>query len=200
MMKISANGLDLLKSLESKVTRKGKHVVYDDATGKPVPPRRRVRGGLTIGYGHLVKGGEKWPKDGIDERTASDLLHADLVRFELAVNDAVTVPLNQNEFDALVIFAFNIGDRAFRTQASAVRVLNEGKRGEVGRRMTLWNKTHIDGKLVLSPGLVHRRAQEVALFYTPVETSRDDPPPKHVAAKPPRAGCIARLFSWLKGD
>ena len=190
MMKLSTNGIALLKKLENKVTRKGRHVVYKDQAGHP-----------TIGYGHLIKPGEHYEKIGIDERWATDLLRADVKRFEVAVNDAVTVPLNQNEFDALVIFVFNIGRRAFR-QSTALKLLNAGDRKEVGRSMTLWHKVHIDGKLVDSNGLINRRAQEVGLFYTPVgdKPAESGPPSKPKVAKPKKAGCVIRLKSWLKGD
>lgn len=206
MTLISSPGLALLKRLEGTVKRRGRHVPYDDATGKPIRPGQHPTGGTTIGYGHLVEPGERWPEGGIDERWAEDLLRADLARFEVAVDDAITVPLNQNEFDALVIFAFNIGEGAFRTKASAVRALNDGNRADVGRRMELWNKTTVSGKRVVSQGLILRREAEVALFYTPIEEKDDPPktadPPVEISStkqtKP--AGCLARPFLCLKGN
>ena len=209
MTKISSHGLTLLENLESVVKRRGKHVLYDDATGKPIRPGRRATGGTTIGYGHLVKPDERWPEDGIDERWAEDLLRADLVRFEVAVGDAINVSLNQNEFDALVIFAFNIGKSAFRTKASAVRALNAGNRADVGRRMKLWNKITVNGKKIVSAGLINRRAAEVALFYAPIEIRakgrrpRFQGPPVKISSTTrttKQAGFLARLFSWMKGD
>jgi len=191
MTKLSPSGIALLKRLEGTVLRKGRHVVYKDQGGKP-----------TIGYGHLIRPGEHYDKIGIGERWATDLLKADVTRFEIAVDEAVIVPLNQNEFDALVIFAFNIGETAFRTKASAVIELNATRRAEVGPRMKLWDKITVDGKLVVSSGLVRRRAAEVKLFYTPVAPEKDAPTvekPKAVATTKP-AGCIARLISKLKGD
>ena len=57
-MKMSDKGIEWLKGLEGSVKVNGKHVIYDDATGKPVPAGVPLPVGATIGYGHLVKPGE----------------------------------------------------------------------------------------------------------------------------------------------
>ena len=78
--------------------------------------------------------------------------------YEAAVNAAVTAPMAQHEFDALVSFHFNTG--AIR-KASATRVLNEGgPKTEVARRLALYNKA--GGRK--NQGLVNRRAEENEIF------------------------------------
>ena len=57
-LKISDNGLNLLKQWEGCVKINGKHVIYDDKTGQPVPAHQKLPLGATIGYGHLIKNGE----------------------------------------------------------------------------------------------------------------------------------------------
>ena len=59
------------------------------------------------------------------ERDAKALLRYDLLAVTGAVNDLTFTPLNQNQFDALVCFAFNIGIENFR-RSSALRRVNEG--------------------------------------------------------------------------
>lgn len=104
-MKISQQGIDLLTQREGK-----RSVVYLCSQGYP-----------TVGVGHMdpaLKVGEIWTNTQIE-----DALRADLERFERAVNDSVTVGLEQFQFDALVSFAFNVGVGAFKT-STLVRKIN----------------------------------------------------------------------------
>ena len=96
----------LLKGIESLRLKP-----YDDQTGKETKVWTK---GATIGYGHLIKKVE-WDtyKDGITEPDADNLFQKDLSPFMANVNDVITVELRPNEFDALVILAFNIGGPAF---------------------------------------------------------------------------------------
>lgn len=57
-MKISDNGIKLLKQLEGCVKIGDKHIIYDDKTGNPVNPNRPLPHGATIGYSHLINQGE----------------------------------------------------------------------------------------------------------------------------------------------
>jgi len=124
--------------------------VYKDAAGLP-----------TIGVGHLIREGEDFSK-GLTTTGAMDLLAEDLVRFEKAVNDCINVPLQQNQFDALTAFAFNVGEHGFRT-STLVKKLNEGEYNEVPNQMMRWTKAN--GKTL--PGLVNRRKNEVHLWQQP---------------------------------
>ena len=77
----------------------------------------------TIGYGHTLTAREGAE---ISEPEAEALLLYDLIGASHAVNEFVFAPLNQNEFDALASFVFNIGVRAFRGSPT-LRRLNEGR-------------------------------------------------------------------------
>ncbi len=149
--RIGAAGLALLKGDEGF-----RPEVYDDATGEA--PGVILVGKLTIGYGHTlgVKPGMK-----VDEAQATAYLMADVGRVEDAVNASVKVEINQNQFDALCVFAFNVGIGAFES-STLLRMLNEGKYGNAHDQFSRWNKVGAN----VVPGLVKRRRDEALLFET----------------------------------
>ena len=162
-MKLTSEGMKLLKAVEGKVTSGGRHIVYDDGTGKPFDEDNPV-GGATIGHGHLLKDGESFP-DGLSEGEATALLRFDLAWAVAMVNKTITAPMTQQQFDAWVIHGFNLGHRNFTKIASSVRAFNDGRANEVPARMQLWTKARLaDGTSVKSPGLMRRRAMTAALF------------------------------------
>ena len=111
----------------------------------------------TIGFGST--GPHVTPGKVITEAQADELLQDDLDRFEAAVTRLVTVPLTQNQYDALVSFAFNVGISALERSTLLKRVnakLFDQARAEFGK----WNR---GGGRVLA-GLTRRRAAEAALF------------------------------------
>jgi len=142
----SKAGIDLIKRFEGL-----RLSAYLDAVGVP-----------TIGYGHTraVQMGQK-----ISEDRADVLLKEDLVRFESAVNRLLTVEVNQNEFDALVSFSFNVGQDALR-KSTLLRMLNEGQRQAAADQFWRWDKA--GGRIL--PGLKARRAEERNLFLRPMHT------------------------------
>lgn len=79
--------------------------------------------------------------------------------FVNTVNTSVTVPLSQNQFDALVSFAFNVGATAFQG-STLLSVLNQGNYDDVPSQMLRWNRA---GGRVLR-GLTRRRTAEGELF------------------------------------
>ena len=114
-------------------------------------------GKLTIGYGHTgsdVVDGMK-----IDKEKATALLMSDLKFAQNAVNSMVTVPLTQNQFDALCDFVFNCGSGNFKS-STLLKLINEKKFDEAVLEFAKWNKG--GGKVL--PGLTARRAAEAALF------------------------------------
>lgn len=113
----------------------------------------------TIGWGHT---GGILPGDKITEGEARDLFLRDAQEFVDSVNRAVTVPLTQNQFDALVSFAYNVGARAFES-STLLRLLNAGKGYMADAEFLKWNKSA--GTVVL--GLVRRRKAERDLFIEP---------------------------------
>ena len=118
----------------------------------------------TIGWGHT--GSDVTPYMKITESQAEELLLKDLVRFEKGVNELVKVHINQNEFDALVSFSFNLGVGAL-AESTLLKKLNAGDpKVEVGDEFLRWVKA--GGETL--PGLVRRREAERALFLqTPAD-------------------------------
>lgn len=121
-MNVSEAGINLLKCLEGCVKIGNKHVIYDDKTGRPVADGDMLPNGATIGYGHLIKKGENF-NGGISENAAAELLCQDLETAEHAVQHNVIVTLSQNQYDALVIFAYNIGAKNF-AKSTVVKYIN----------------------------------------------------------------------------
>lgn len=112
----------------------------------------------TIGWGH-TKGVK--PGDQITEEQAEAFLSEDLAEFEAAVNSGVKVALAQNQFDALVSLAFNIGAKAF-ADSTLVKRLNEGNFRAAKDQFTRW--VFSGGKYM--PGLHKRRTAEAEMFLS----------------------------------
>lgn len=156
-MRISDDGIDLIRRFEGRVL-----MAYQD-----------VAGVWTIGYGHTgpVRG---YPSvaaaveanDGhfeIDELEAAALLKEQLKVFQAGVNAALTAPVTQSMFDALVSLAYNIGVAAFRRSTVLSRV-NAGDWGldflRLRAAFLMWSKARVGGQLKEIPGLVRRRSAE----------------------------------------
>ncbi|MGY5958682.1 lysozyme [Kosakonia sp. BK9b] len=139
-------GLTLIKSFEGLSLEK-----YRDAVGK-----------WTIGYGHLILPNESFPQ-ALTKEQAEDLLRADLGMTERGIRKQVTVDLNQNQFDALVAFAFNVGLGNLQS-STLLRLLNQGQYQAAADQLPRWNKA---GGNVLA-GLTRRREAERALFLAPL--------------------------------
>jgi GH24 family phage-related lysozyme (muramidase) len=115
-------------------------------------------GKLTIGYGHYNDPSIR-SSTVITPQQAETYLKADLQTSEALVAQIVKVPLSQNQFDALVSFAFNTGAPATDSVWKAINV------GDFPRAMTElagWRKMGTD----VSGGLVARRNDEIELFKT----------------------------------
>lgn len=140
-MKTSNNGIDLIKEFE----------------GLCLTAYKCAAGVWTIGYGHTegVTGAMV-----ITDATASELLAKDLEKFEAGVEGLVKVEINQNQFDALVSFAFNVG-LGNLAKSTLLKKINSGRPvGEVQAEFLRWNKA---GGKVLA-GLTKRRNAEAYLF------------------------------------
>jgi lysozyme len=160
-----------------------------------------VAGHATIGYGHLVHLGNITAADragqfgkGITQAQGMALLRADAQRMVSAVRDCVTVPLNQNQFDALVSFAFNVGAGALRG-STLVRKLNAGDYAGAADAFGMWTKA--GGKVVA--GLVRRRSEEAALFRSGKAPAKPAAAPTTPAAKP-GGWCTRLLKNGCRGD
>jgi lysozyme len=110
----------------------------------------------TIGWGHTRR---VYPGQRITEEEAEAMLAADLIEAERCVRMNVSVPLNQNQFDALVSFVFNLGCPALR-RSTLLRHLNAGDHDKASQQFPRW--VHGGGRKL--PGLVRRRAAEKNLF------------------------------------
>ena len=113
----------------------------------------------TIGYGHT--GPDVKPGLAITRQQADKLLVNDLARFERGVNALVTVRLNQNQFDALVSFSYNLGLSSLQG-STLLRLLNAGNFQAAADQFPRWNRA--GGKEVA--GLTRRRAEERKLFMS----------------------------------
>jgi lysozyme len=155
IMQMSQNGRKLLEQWEGVRLN-----AYKDSAGL-----------LTIGVGHLltkselssgkidIDGESVKYGNGLTSDQADALLAQDLKPAENIVNNSVKVELNQNQFDALVSFTFNVGGGAFKG-GTLLKKLNAGLYGEVPSQLMRWDKA--GGKVV--PGLEKRRENEVNLW------------------------------------
>jgi lysozyme len=130
-------------------------------------------GRWTIGYGHTktARAGAQ-----VSAEDAEALLLYDLIAVAHAVNEWSFAPLNQNQFDALVSFAFNIGLENFR-RSTTLRRLNEGRALEAALAMELWRRADFEGERIVVDALVRRRAYEKTLFLKPVDAWTPAPSP-----------------------
>jgi len=155
-MKTSNKGIELIKKHEGLKLK-----AYLDPVGI-----------WTIGYGHTggVRSG-----DVITEAQAIDLLRADLATAERAV-DSAGLKINQNQFDALVSFTFNVGTGEGRgpkfggpigflgsTLLKKARVNPNDP--TIADEFRKWVKGTINGKKVTLSGLVKRREDELKLYF-----------------------------------
>ncbi|MEI7824011.1 MAG: lysozyme [Chlorobiaceae bacterium] len=141
MMQIGEKGLDLIRKYEGL-----RLVAYVCPGGK-----------LTIGYGHTgpdVKSGQK-----IDVERANELLIKDVQRFEVAVNELVTVPMTQGMLDALISFSFNLGAGSLKS-STLLKKLNADDLDGAANEFVKWNKA----KGNVLAGLTERRKSERELF------------------------------------
>jgi lysozyme len=156
-MKISNNGLNLIKTYEGL-----------ELTAYPDPGT----GGApwTIGYGHTgpeVHAGLVWTQQQAEQALASDV-----AQFERDVTGLVKVQINQNQFDALVSFAYNCGSDIDADDiaeglgdSTLLKKLNAGDYDGAANEFPKWNRS---GGKVMS-GLTKRRNAERSLFLTPCQ-------------------------------
>lgn len=113
--------------------------------------------GYSIGYGHFILPGEAYQY--LTEPEAYELLRSDARKFADTVKRTVTVELSQNQFDALVSLAYNIGASAF-ANSTLVKLLNAGDYDGAAAQFARWNKSQ--GAVL--PALVARRETERQMF------------------------------------
>lgn len=138
-----------LKGIDFLIQREGfKNKAYKDSKGY-----------WTIGVGHKIM----LPQENdlltkvLTNFEVRELLKKDIKRFENAVNSSILLPINQNQFDALVSLAFNIGENGFKGSTLAKRINLKSNVNDLINGFMMWNS----GGLLLS-----RRALEARLYTT----------------------------------
>lgn len=115
-------------------------------------------GHWTIGYGHLIKEPVDTQRE-ITEEEAEELLKADICGAERAVCRLIHAPLEDNQFDALVSFTFNLGGGALQRSTLRQKV-NREEHGAVPDEFRKW--VYAGGKMLR--GLIRRREAEARLY------------------------------------
>lgn len=147
-MQVSPAGQSFIKREEALRLRP-----YDDGVGFQ-----------TIGWGHLLKKGELQGSS-ISKEKAQEWFDKDIEEVENAIYRLVTVDLNQNEFDALASWVFNLGEDKIKS-STLLKKLNRGEKVAVPNELKRWiyaggkPSVGIDGK----SGLLGRRTREGELF------------------------------------
>ena len=147
-MQLSTNGFNLLAELEGVVLKP-----YKDSVGIPT---------IGIGSTYYEDGTKVTMKDkAITKERAIQLAKNVVKSFEARVNKSILLPMTQNQFDAMVLLCYNIGESSF-ARSSVVRNFNAGNLQKAADSFLLWNKA--GGKV--SKGLTNRRQKERNLFLT----------------------------------
>ncbi len=157
-LRISDAAIEKLKILESGT---------EDFQNKAYKREANV---YTIGYGH-TKGVSQDME--IDKSQAERFLRQDLGEVETAVKHLVKVSLTQNQYDALILFTFNVGSAALGKSTLLIK-LNAKEYSEVPKEMKRW----IYAKDKMSKGLIARREYEAELFSTTTVQSKKIYKPK----------------------
>lgn len=142
-MNISEKGIKLIKNFE----------------GCRLEAYKCSAGIWTVGYGHTGSTVHQGLK--ISQSEADSLLKTDLIIHCNNVSKLVKVPLNQNQFDALVSLEYNIGYGNF-SRSTLLKLLNTKNYKDAGEQFAVWR---LGGGKIL-PGLVRRRKAEKDLFLS----------------------------------
>lgn len=143
-LQVSRKGFDLIQSFE----------------GFRAKAAKLKDGGFTVGFGHKTTA-----RDGmvVNREQAEELLRWDIAPIEDAIRQNVFAPMNQNQFDALASFVFNIGIEEFKA-SEVLKHLNQGEFISAAIELGAWRRAHINGQQIVVDALVRRRTQEAALF------------------------------------
>lgn len=164
MRKINHAGEMLIKGFEG--------IMDGDPTTVNIDPYLDPVGIATIGWGHAII----WHQDflrgpeglrmarqiypnGLTMQECETLFQADLVPAENAVSSFVKVPLDDDQYSALVSFTFNVGGANLHT-STLLRLLNAGQYKPAAEQFDVW----VIAKGRRIDGLVNRRNKEQALF------------------------------------
>lgn len=154
-LKFGKAGMALLREFE------GYHTLAKDGSGDCIAYWDKLGEVWTIGYG-VTEGVKKG--DRMTRAEAEARLQAELIKHEKFVKEIVQVPLDQNEFDALVSFCYNLGPGWLKKLVEPKGRLNDGGRQSTASAMLLYTGAKNGAKKV--GGLLRRRQAERKLFLT----------------------------------
>ncbi|WP_028449767.1 lysozyme [Chitinibacter tainanensis] len=162
-----------MASTAMRTGQRGRAIIkkFEQSDQVALKPYKCPAGYWTIGWGHKIEAGDEWMMKGITAAQAEEIFDKDLLRIEKAVLKLVRVPLNQNQFDAIVSFTFNVGPDIDQDNiaeglgdSTLLRHLNSGNYYKAAEEFNKW--VFAMGKR--QPGLVRRRTAERQLFLLPV--------------------------------
>jgi lysozyme len=150
----------------------------------------------TVAYGHTDAAGEpKYANTKSKTFTKAEgrlILERDLATYAASVRSLVKVPLNDNQFGALVSFTYNCGAANLK-KSTLLKKVNAGDFEGAAKEFGRWNRA---GGQVLK-GLTRRRAAEAALFATPSGVKPSPAPSQPADHKQPPTGLLGLLAAVL---
>ena len=119
---------------------------------------------VTIGFGSTMYSDGRKIKlgDTINEQQANELLMWELKNKAIALHG---LKINQNQFDALMSFCFNLGIGAFAKSTLKKKIVANSKDATIKAEFMKWNKARVGGELMELKGLTRRRIAEAELYF-----------------------------------
>lgn len=148
-MKLNNDGYNLIKSFE----------------GLSLKPYRCQANISTIGFGNTYYENNvkvQMSDAPITKKRAEDLLKVSADRYASKVDNLVHKPVTQNQFNALVSFAYNVGSGALASSTLLKKVNVNPNDAMIAKEFLKWNKA---GGVVLQ-GLITRRIKESQIYFT----------------------------------
>lgn len=151
----------------TKTSPAGVELIKEFEAFRSKPYLDRKSGVPTIGYGatYYPNGLRVTLNDPpITMEVATKMLSDMLPHYELEVDSCTTDLINQNQFDALVSFAYNVGASALKRSTLLKRINANVNDPSIKAQFLRWNMD--EGEV--NPGLTRRRKREAELYFTPV--------------------------------
>lgn len=167
-MKISGQGIEFIKGFES---------LHDgDLSLIGLQPKMCPAGYWTEGWGRLVLDNQGNRISGIKNKakayrhsTIKTVQQAEIALLEdLQVRESMVnslqLPLNQNQFDALVSFVYNVGFANLKSSTLLKRIKQHVNHNDISFQFSRWDKAWVSGALRVLPGLTRRRKEEAEIY------------------------------------
>lgn len=148
--------------MSKKLSQNGHQFLHQEE-GLKLKAYKDVKGVWTIGYGNTYyeNGNKVKENDVITIDRAKELFKIIVSKFEENINKVVKVDINQNQFDALVSFSYNIGISAFNNSTALKRINNNSNDPTIADAIQMW-KNSGNNKGILLP----RRKRESNLYFS----------------------------------